>query len=328
MIAFEPPPFRPHWWVRGGHLQTIASLKRPTQEVPPTTEHVVDVSDGDAIVVHETAPVDGSTSRDESVVLIHGLSGCHQSPYMVRMAIGFAAQGWSVYRVDMRGCGSAFRLACQLSHAGRSADVAAALDFVARRRPSDRLSAAGVSLGGNQLLRLVGRIGAGVESTPTWFERLDRIAVVAPPIDLVRCSENMQRLSRRPYSSYFIRNLFERMPPGVQERGDFRALARHRRPSTLYELDDQWTAPLSGFEGADHYYRESGAAGVCGENPVETLVLAADDDPIVPIACFDRSDWPEKTRVIRMSTGGHVGYIARGRQSWMDRCVAAWLNRL
>ena len=328
MIAFEPPAFQPHWWIRGGHLQTVASLKRPNQEVPSTTEHVVTVSDGDAIVVHETEPVDGTPRLNRSVVLIHGLSGCHQSPYMVRMAIRFAAEGWTVYRVDMRGCGSAFRLASQLCHAGRSGDVAAALQFVAARRPDDALAAVGVSLGGNQLLRLVGRIGSELEARPNWFERLDRIAVVAPPIDLVKCSANMQRFSRRLYSFYFIRTLFERMPPGVQDREDFQARAKLRRPSTLFDLDDRWTAPLSGFDSAEHYYRESGAGTVCGQNPVETLVLAADDDPIVPVACFERSDWPESTQIIRMATGGHAGYIARGRQSWMDRCVSAWLNRL
>ncbi|MEL6105657.1 MAG: alpha/beta fold hydrolase [Planctomycetota bacterium] len=328
MIAFEPPPFEPHWWIRGGHLQTIASLKRPTKDVPETTRHVVDVTDGDAIVVHETAPVDGSDRLSRSVVLIHGLSGCHQSPYMVRMAIEFATRGWTVYRVDMRGCGAAFQLAGQLSHAGRSDDVAAALDFVATRRPADRLTAAGVSLGGNQLLRLVGRIGAGLDPRPLWFDRLDRVAAVAPPIDLVQCSDNMQRLSRRLYNAYFIRNLFAKMPPRVRQRVDFQSRQQLGRPSTLFELDDRWTAPLSGFDGARHYYQESGAAAVCGENPVETLVLVANDDPIVPVGCFDRADWPDTTRVVRMRTGGHAGYIARGRRSWMDRCIIAWMNRL
>ncbi|MCO8124221.1 alpha/beta fold hydrolase [Stieleria sp. TO1_6] len=331
MDTFSPPPFLPDRLIRGGHLQTIASLGVTDRALEPTDRHIVRLPDGDAIVLHENRPVDGGGSfssppSNRSMVLFHGLSGCHGSPYMIRIANRLVRSNWTVYRVDMRGCGAARDLASGLSHAGRSEDVYAALDFVARRNPHSRLSAAGVSLGGNQLLRFAGRIGAGLDARPHWWDQMAKLAVVAPPIDLVRCSENMQRFSRRIYNYYFIRTLFDRIAPGVRRHAVFQQAALQGRPKTLFELDDRITAPISGFADAPQYYRDCGAIAVAGSNQIPTLVLAAKDDPIVPIDCFERAKWPDQTQLVVTRAGGHAGFIARGRSRWMDDCLVDWAN--
>lgn len=327
MDTFSPPPFHPARLIRGGHLQTLASLRGPDQQIAPDLKHVVQLPDGDAIVLHENVAVDGG-DQGKVLVLFHGLSGCHGSPYMIRLAYRCSRLGWKVYRVDMRGCGAAWELASQLSHAGRSEDVAAALEFVARRESHAKLAAIGVSLGGNQLLRFVGRVGSGIDRRPDWFARLGRIAAVAPPINLVRCSENMERLSRRLYNHYFIRTLFDRIAPGIREQEQFQDAVSLGRPKTLFQLDDRITAPLSGFSGALDYYRKCGAVHVVSANPVPTLVLAAKDDPIVPSDCFTNADWPRGTEVLLTTTGGHAGFVGRGRAPWMDDCLVAWMNQL
>jgi predicted alpha/beta-fold hydrolase len=294
----------------------------------PEESFVVALPDGDAIVLHENRAVDaGQVAGGHPVLMmLHGLGGCHASPYMVRLADRFLRLGWTVIRADMRGCGAARPLARGLAHAGRSDDVAAMIEFVAQRYPDAPLAGLAVSLGGNQWLRLLGRVGAGLEKTPRGFDRLRRVAVVAPPIDLVRCSENMGRLSRRIYNYYFIRALFERVGPQVRQTELFQAVVSERWPRTLFDLDDRLTAPLSGFAGAMDYYRQCGAISVASENPIETLVLAAGDDPIVPADCFARVLWPGSTQLVMASTGGHAGFLQRGGSSWMDECVVRWLS--
>jgi predicted alpha/beta-fold hydrolase len=313
--------------IRGGHLQTIASIhvKRPV--CLPTRQHVVGLSDGDAIVLHEDQPPTWRRG-DSSIVLIHGLCGCHATAYMLRLADAFFARGIRVFRLDMRGCGAGVELASQLTHAGRSDDILAALGQVARLTESGKIGAIGVSLGGNQLLRAVGRVGAGADRQPDWFDRLDRVAVVSPPVDLPRCSENMQRWVLRPYNYYFIRKLLARVPPQVRMRSDFQQVIALRRPTTLMELDERITAPLSGFRSAADYYQQCSAMHVTGENRVKTLVIAAADDPVVPIDCFTvgRAEWPDATELLISSKGGHVGFIDRQRQSWMDQVLAQWFE--
>ncbi|KAA5544563.1 alpha/beta fold hydrolase [Roseiconus nitratireducens] len=331
-LEFRPPKFVPSRWIAGGHLQTITRVSAAADgatALRASAEHTVPLGDGDAIVLHENVPVDGAAARPgrsaRCALLIHGLGGCHRSPYMIRLAGRLLADGWTVYRADMRGAGAGRLLAAGLNHAGRSGDVQAALAFIAARNPGASISAAGVSLGGNQLLLMASRWGS--DSKPDWADRLERIVTVAPPIELVRCSENMQRLSRRPYNYYFIRSLFDGAPPRVREHELFRSLAGSGRPRTLFQLDDRLTAPHSGFDGAQDYYARCGAGRSVRCNPIPTLVLAAEDDPIVPASCFRDADWPRSTHLLLTKTGGHAGFITAGRRSWMDDCVVAWMNQ-
>ncbi|TWT92365.1 putative hydrolase [Stieleria varia] len=287
--------------------------------------------DGDSIVLHWDDPIQ-SVDRRGAMLLIHGLSGCHGSPYMIRLADRFVHSGFVTVRMDMRGCGAARELAQHLSHAGRSEDILEALTHIAKQMPGEPLHAIGVSLGGNQLLRLAGRLGGELDPRPRWLDALKRIAVVAPPMDLVRCSENMQRASRRPYNWYFIRQLFQRMPERVRQRvqqsNDMRSMLSGKRPRTLFELDDRLTAPLSGFAGANEYYQACGARSVVSDNAIETLILAAEDDPIVPVDCFrdPAIRWPESTRVLISPSGGHAGFVGRRGEFWMDNVLTRWFD--
>ncbi|MDC0295301.1 alpha/beta fold hydrolase [bacterium] len=287
--------------------------------------HYVGVSGGDTIVLHEDRPK--SVSSDSPCVLfVHGLSGSHASPYMVRFAERFLSCGFVVFRVDMRGCGSGAEMSGQLTHAGRSQDVIAALSFIAERYPQSDLYAAGISLGAAQLLRAAGRVGTGEDASPSWFHRMRKIAAVAPPIDLLRCSDHMQKRTLRLYNYYFIRTLLSRIPERLQQDEIFQRQMRLPRPRTLRELDDRLTAPLSGFDSALDYYQKSSCNEVASSITVPTLVLASEDDPIVPVGCFtdDSMQWSPSTHLMLTKSGGHAGYIGPGRICWMDSVIEKW----
>lgn len=313
---------------RGGHLQTLVTLGAVMATELSPSQHVVPVSDGDSIVLHEDRP-GGWRLGDPSMLLIHGLTGCYAAPYMLRLAERFLRGGVRVFRMDMRGCGAAAVWTRNLTHAGRSDDVLRALDAMAALSQAGPLYAIGVSLGASQLLRAVGRIGAGLQAAPDWFERLSRIAAVAPPLDLHRCSKNMERWVLRPYNYYFIKSLLARAPDGVRAREDYQRQLSAGRPRTLRELDERITAPLSGFADADDYYSQASSHQVTRYNRVPTLVLTAGDDPIVPLGCFvdDRTQWPATTKLVIARTGGHVGFVDRHKRSWMDHVLAAWFAR-
>lgn len=327
MSEFDPTPFEPHRWWRGGHLQTLVGVRSGAPIKLAPQRHAVDVSDNDVIVLHEDRP-DSWRSGDPCMLLVHGLSGCHAAPYMMRLADQFLGMGMRVFRMDMRGCGAASGLCQQVTHAGRSEDIIAALGFIAELSLDGPLYVSAISMGGNQTLRGLGRIGGGHDPTPEWFSRLQSAAVVAPPIDLARCSRNMNRLRMRPYNYYFIRSLLSRVPQRVADREDYQQQRRKGRPKTLWQLDDQITAPLSGFRDAEEYYHESSAARVIEHVPVPTLVLVAEDDPLVPIGCFvdPSAQWSSEVELLIAKNGGHVGFIDRQRRCWMDHVLLRWFQ--
>lgn len=333
---FQTPPFVSHRFIRGGHLQTLLASTSVSENAnsrtyfrPHSTETVeIEVSHGDRIALHLDQP---DAPAKGSVLLIHGLTGCHAAPYMIRLADQFLRAGYRTYRMDLRGFGAVRNRASNLSHAGRSDDVAAALQWMAQHEdPAQPLIAIGISLGGAQLLRAISRVDAGLDKRPAWRDQMIGIAAVCPPIDLVACSENMRRKSRSVYNRYFIGNLIKRLPPGVAARADFPNGSASDRPKTLWELDDRFTAPLSGFDGALDYYQQSSCSSLLKHLQIPTLILASADDPIVPIDCFRNiaDELPQSTTLLMPDQGGHVGFIGPGRRCWMDDVLLRWLDRI
>ena len=109
--------------MRGGHLQTIAAGYLPGHKFPyQAVQHTVVLPDGDAIILHDDCPP-AWTPSDRVALLIHGLAGCHESPYMVRIAGKLNAIGVRTFRMDLRRSGAGWRLARFPYHAGRSLDA-------------------------------------------------------------------------------------------------------------------------------------------------------------------------------------------------------------
>ncbi len=321
----HPPQFRSHPLVRGGHLQTLATtlLSSPPPQQPATI-HRVPLSDGDQLALHEDCPP-GWLPTAPRLLLIHGLSGSHQTSYMARLAARFHAAGTRVFRLDMRGSGVSFEHASQLNHAGRSEDILRALEKVHELTSDGPIWTIGVSLGASQLLKMLGELGCGQLRSEAVLANLERAAAVAPPIDLAGCSRHMQRWWMRPYNRFFIHHLLKHIPPQLAASEAWNQIDLRRRPRTLYELDDRVTAPLSGYQNASHYYASCTADQFVAANPIPTLVLAADDDPIVPIAGFRTAAWPTSTELEIVDGGGHVAFLASGRERfWLDQRLARW----
>lgn len=324
-MSLQLPPYFPSRVYVGGHLQTLATLRSRGSTVLTAQPHLVPLADGDSIVVHEDVPQHANV-ESPSVLMVHGLCGCHAARYMVRIADRLLRHGIRVFRMDMRGCGSASELCDQVTHAGRSDDCLAAMAFIARRTDGP-LGMAGFSMGGNQVLRMLGRLGQSDADAPDWKDRLTAAAVVAPPVDLARCSANMLVGIRRVYSRYFLKQLLNGLPKRIASQPTVQATLRDRPPNTLWELDDVLTAPLSGFSGADEYYARSSAMHVTAQVNVPTLVLAAADDPIVPVSCFEGNDAVNfspnvETHVVHR--GGHLGYVDRRGDCWMDSAIESF----
>lgn len=322
------PPFRQHRLIRGGHLQTVLSLRAPAGGPSRPVLHWLTLDDGDQLALHEDLP-ECWRSGDPSVMIVHGLCGCRTSPYMIRLANHFVGRGVRVFRLEMRGCGVGKDRSHELTHAGRSDDCLAALARIAELTEAGPIAAIGVSLGGNQLLRAAGLIGSGERPRPNWLPRWNRLVAVSPPVDLARCSENLERPMLRGYNRYFIRHLLSRLPEPIRRSDDKMKRFSKPWPKTLRELDERITAPLSGFDGALDYYTRSSALPVIPEIEFPTLILTAHDDPIVPVDCF-RSLAPAlrshpAVKLLITPGGGHVGFFARGEERfYMDRVIDRW----
>ena len=105
------------------HAQTIAGRYWPLPWPRlDSRDHEIALADGDRLLVLESTPPGWDGTRP-TAMLVHGLAGCAEASYMVRLGVRLAAMGIRVIRVNLRGSGRGFGLARGIYHAGRSDDL-------------------------------------------------------------------------------------------------------------------------------------------------------------------------------------------------------------
>lgn len=324
MSTFPIPPFRPYVFFRGGHAQTLAGayllFRRPAYRA---RQHRVKLADGDQIVLHDDCPADWQPA-DRSALLIHGLAGCHESGYMVRIAHKLCARGVRAFRMDLRGCGAGVGLARLPYHSGRSEDAAAALAAIAAHLPHSPTTLVGFSLGANITLKLLGELG----DRPCG--NLDSAMAVCPPADLAACSRFISRPASRMYDRYFVRMLLRQLAHRRSVSPQAASVQFARPPETLWEFDNVFTAVVCGFGTADDYYRQASSAPWIPHIRFPTLILASRDDPMIPRDMLERLAAPGAVQVHLTDGGGHLGFVGRGGidpdRRWMEWRVVDWVT--
>lgn len=313
--------FRPLPFLGNPHVQTVlgAWLKGPDPTFCSRARRVL-LTDGDQLVVHDSRP--GKWRAGAPIaLLVHGLAGTHRSGYMQRLAEHLLRLGLRVVRLDLRGSGRGLALARRSYHAGCSDDVRAVAKEVQRWSPASPLVLVGFSLGGNIVLKLAG------EAASAPVPGLARVAAVAPPIDLERCSARLALGHNRFYELHFLRELATLARRRKRFFPELPTVPWPDRNMTLRRFDDLYTAPWNGFAGVADYYFRASSLPLVSRIPVPTLILTARDDPFIAVESFDRLSVPAHVELRIVPHGGHLGFLGwdgTGGIRWADRQVAAW----
>ncbi|MEZ6061891.1 MAG: alpha/beta fold hydrolase [Planctomycetaceae bacterium] len=326
---FDPPPgvpqFRPARGLSGAHRQTLlATYISGRPGITDTVPRKIRLPDGDFVVLHDDQPANWRRG-DLVVLLMHGLTGCHRSGYMMRIAAKLKRQGVRVFRMDHRGCGAGRRLAANPYHAGRTEDVQNVLETIERICPGSPVSVAGFSLSGNLLLKYLGQHGGNAPMC------IYRAVAVCPPIDLMKCMTKLgaSRAGLR-YDWHFSRTLVSQISNSPQWRDNVPLAEVRRLPRRLYEFDDLYTAPASGFRSVEEYYRTASSKDVISNIRVHTTILAAEDDPLIDAEPLLALSLPGNVTRCVTRNGGHLGFIGRRGvdqdRRWMDWRVMEWLQ--
>lgn len=319
------PPFEPHPLLRHGHLQTLAAyLARTAPLLPRARLHRIELPDGDQLALHEDAPPKQPARR--VALLVHGLGGCHASPYLLRVAAKLRTAGIQTLRLDLRGCGAGVGLARYPNHAGRSDDLAAAIEWIAGRWPDLPLTLVGFSLAGNMAVKLAGEAG---DDPPG---RLDSLISVCAPIDLAACVRRLHYGLNRLYDRHITNVLVRRLEANRRRNPRLVLPPRMTRPLTLEHFDALYTAPVCGFADQHDYYQRCAAGPLVHRIAIPALVLAARDDPLITFEPYRRLPWPACVRLWTTARGGHLGHIARRGGDpdrwWLDWRIVDWITRL
>ena len=157
--------FRPFPGLTHPHLQTLVAAKLTWSREPPSSTHLVELSDGDRIALEVSTPRSWQP-HDATAVLVHGLCGCHHSPYMQRLARKLWRCGIRAIRMNLRGCGSGRGWLAIRITAGAVRMSWRCSKSLQRTAPQSPLTLIGFSLGGNIVLKLAGELSAAVPENP------------------------------------------------------------------------------------------------------------------------------------------------------------------
>ncbi|MBO2551078.1 MULTISPECIES: hydrolase [Shewanella] len=301
--------FRPPWWARSPHFQTIIPVLTKVAGLPLRRERL-ELEDGDFIDLDWLkTPIPGKPL----LVILHGLEGSADSHYIRRLLRECQKQELAAVVHHHRGCSGEDNRLARSYHSGDTADISHSLQTLKQRYPHSPLLAVGYSLGGNVLAKYQGEFADK--------SLLSRAAVVSAPLALASCAKRLEKGFSKVYQSYLIRQLQQKMLLKL-ERGNSQLPLNGeaiKRLNTFYDFDHQVTAPLHGFNGVDDYYQRASALPLLGKIAKPTLILHAADDPFMTDAVIPLLEHlPACVEYELHANGGHVGFI-EGGTPWQPR---------
>ena len=323
-MTAAPADYRPPWWLRGRHLQSIWGPLRRRPRRPAFRRERWETPDGDFLDLDWLA----APARTDTpcVVVLHGLEGSSESHYALGLMGLVEAAGWRGVVVHFRSCSGELNRLGRLYHSGETAD----LDFVLRRliesAPGAPIGLAGVSLGGNVMLKW---LGEGGEKAP---DEVAAAVAISVPFDLAACAAVLDRgLNRLLYTAHFLRTMKPKVRAKAALYGGLVNVRAAMRARTFRLYDRLVTAPIFGFADEEDYWRRSSSGPFLCRIRRPTLLISAVNDPFVPPETLPRAEvarspWLEAAFP---AEGGHAGFLEGlgAGPSWAERRAVEFLAR-
>ena len=316
--------YRAPWWLPGGHAQTIWAARfsrRFAGEPPSFVRERWQTPDGDFIDVD----LQHTAADARWLVVFHGLEGSSSSQYIQAFAGVAHEAGLNFASPHFRGCSGELNLAPRAYHSGDFEEVGWILARL-RERAVQPLLAAGVSLGGNALLRWAQEAGDSAARIAA------SVAAVCSPIDLAAGGRAIgSGFGRYSYTPMFLRTMKPRALAKLAQHPGLFDRERLLAARDLYDFDNVFTAPLHGFRSTEDYWARGSAKPHLRRIRIPALLLNARNDPFVPASCLPAPhEVGHCVTLWQPAHGGHVGFPAGappGHVLTMPQAVLGWLQK-
>lgn len=288
-------------------------------KLPPMVRERIILSDDDFLDLDWSYTTELKPSK--IVVLLHGLAGSADRPYMKGMARIFNKNGWDVVGMNFRGCSEEMNRYFRSYHGGATQDLADVIEHVLGKSHYETISLVGFSLGGNILLKYLGEERAVPEEV--------RMAVaISVPCDLAGSLGEINRSRNFLYSKRFELILKDMLLKRVKKFPEKIHKKEIEACSSLKDIDELYTSRAHGFESADDYYEKNSSKQFLTNIKKPTLLISAKDDSFLSNSSYPFTE-AEQSNSLYLETpehGGHVGFVLPGPEFYHEKRAVEFIE--
>lgn len=256
--------------------------------------------------------MDWSYAKENSekvVILLHGLEGNGQRPYITGSAKIFNENGYDACALNFRGCSGETNRLFRSYHSGATDDLDYLVQHIISLNRYTEIYINGFSLGGNLALKYAGE-GRKL------MAHINAIIAVSVPCDLHSSLRQLLTLKNYAYSHRFKKHLVAKLWPKLEKFPDLISKRDISSIKTLKDFDDIYTSKAHGFKDAIDYYTKCSCLQFLPEINTPTLILNALNDSFLGEECYPIKEAKNHT-YLHLETpnfGGHVGFWDYGNR--------------
>lgn len=299
-MPVESSIYNPPLLFKNGHFSTLyAALLRKVPAVEQQRERIT-LSDGDFLDIDWSYTAQKS---DSVIIVLHGLEGNAQRPYMLGTTKVFLEHEYDVACVNLRGCSGTPNNLYSSYHSGISNDLHEVVEYILQHKRYKQLFLKGFSLGGNVVLKYLGEYSVPKE--------VKAAVAVSTPCNLYDSMLELHKPNNWIYTQNFRKHLKNKLFKKQQQFPKNISISKIKSIKTLKDFDDVYTAPANGFKDAIDYYTKCSSLQFLPAIKTPTLIINAKNDSFLPQSCYPIKEAKEnKFLWLDMPTyGGHVGFI-------------------
>lgn len=302
--------YKPSFYFKNGFIATVYSGLLRRVSLQQERERIT-LSDGDFL------DLDWSFSKEKTsklIILLHGLEGHGQRPYLTGAAKLFNNNGVDAVCVNFRGCSGEQNLKYYSYHSGATEDLEEVIALAIDIKGYSEIYLKGISLGANLILKYLGAKG----HVPP---QVKAAIAVSAPCDLEGSCEELHKFKNKLFHDRFLRDLIKRLKEKQKEFPKELSLETLHSIKTLKDFDDVYTSKAHGFKDASDYYARSSCLQFLSHITIPTLIINALNDSFLSPECYPVKEAKNNPNLyLEMPKhGGHVGFIDKKNIYYNER---------
>lgn len=296
--------FKPPFQFRNGYVATVYSgLIRKVNGLEQQRERITTYDD-------DFLDLDWSYSGQKSdtvIILLHGLEGHAQRPYITGSAKLCNQNGIDAVSVNFRGCSGEDNKYYHSYHSGATDDLDVVVKHCIQNKGYTKVVLKGISLGGNIILKYLGedRIIA---------DEIKSAVAISVPVHLIGSATELHKAKNKAFAIRFRHHLVNKLRLKIKQHPDRISVTEINSIKTLRDFDEIYTSKAHGFKDAEDYYIKSSSLQFLPNIKVPTLLINSLNDSFLSSECFPVKEAKQNEFLFleMPKFGGHVGYIQYG----------------